>query len=57
VSIGGNAAQVIYAGVVPEFAGLSQINAAIPEGLAPRDQPVFITVNGVASNSGLITVK
>jgi adhesin/invasin len=29
----------------------------VPSGLAPGDQPVFITVNGIPSNSGLITVK
>jgi adhesin/invasin len=57
VSIGGRAAQVSYAGVAPGFAGLSQINAIIPSGLAAGDQPVFVTVNGVSSNAGLITVK
>jgi adhesin/invasin len=57
VSIGGKAARVSYAGVAPGFAGLSQINAIIPSGLAAGDQPVFITVNGVSSNAGLITVK
>jgi len=57
VMIGGKPAEVSYAGVAPGFAGLSQINAIIPEGLAAGDQPVFVTVNGVASNAGLITVK
>ena len=57
VSIGGKPAQVTYAGVAPGFAGLSQINAIIPDGLAAGDQPVFVSVNGVASNTGLITVK
>jgi uncharacterized protein (TIGR03437 family) len=57
VTIGGMQAQVIYAGVAPGFAGLSQINAVIPAGLAPGDQPAFVTVNGVSSNAGLITVR
>jgi adhesin/invasin len=57
VSIGGKPAAVSYAGVGPGFAGLSQINAIIPSGLAAGDQPVFVTVNGVSSNAGLITVK
>jgi adhesin/invasin len=57
VSIGGKPAQVQYAGVAPGFAGLSQINAIIPSGLAAGDQPVFVSVDGVASNAGLITVK
>ena len=57
VSIGGTSAQVSYAGAAPGFAGLSQINVIIPSGLAAGDQPVFVTVNGVSSNAGLITVK
>jgi adhesin/invasin len=57
VTIGDKQAGVVYAGMAPGFAGLAQINAVIPSGLAPGDQPVFITVNGVASNAGLITVK
>lgn len=57
VSIGGQPAQVTYQGVAPGFAGLGQINAIVPAGLADGDQPAFVTVNGVASNAGLITVK
>ena len=57
VLIGGQPAQVSYAGVAPGFAGLSQINAIVPAGLVAGDQPVFITINGVSSNAGLITVK
>jgi adhesin/invasin len=57
VSIGGKPAQVSYAGVAPGFAGLSQINLIVPAGLAAGDQPIFVTVNGVSSNAGLITVK
>jgi adhesin/invasin len=57
VNIGGASAQVTYQGLAPGYAGLAQINVIVPSGLTPGDQPVFITVNGVPSNSGLITVK
>ena len=57
VTIGGREAQVVYAGEAPGFAGLQQINAIIPTGLAPGNQPVFVTVNGVASNAGAISVR
>jgi uncharacterized protein (TIGR03437 family) len=56
-TIGGIPAQMNYAGVAPGFAGLSQINVIIPPGLVPGDQPVFVTINGVSSNAGIITVK
>uniref|UniRef100_Q020K9 Ig domain protein, group 1 domain protein n=1 Tax=Solibacter usitatus (strain Ellin6076) TaxID=234267 RepID=Q020K9_SOLUE len=57
VTIGGKGAQVTYQGLAPGYAGLAQINAIVPPGLTPGDQPVFITVNGIPSNSGVITVK
>jgi adhesin/invasin len=57
VAIGGKPAQIVYAGLGPRFAGLAQINAVIPQGLAAGDQPVYITINGVSSNAGLISVK
>jgi adhesin/invasin len=57
VSIGGQSAQVTYQGLAPGFAGLAQLNVIVPAGLTPGDQPVFVSVNGVPSNAGLITVK
>ena len=57
VTIGGKSAQVTYQGLAPGYAGLAQINAIVPSGLMPGDQPVFITIQGVPSNSGVITVK
>jgi adhesin/invasin len=56
-TIGGRPATVAFAGLAPGFAGLVQVNAQIPTGLSPGDQPVFVSVNGVATNTGLITVK
>ncbi len=57
MTIGGKSAQVTYQGLAPGYAGLGQINAIVPSGLMPGDQPVFITINGVPSNSGVITVR
>jgi uncharacterized protein (TIGR03437 family) len=36
--IGAVEAQVLFAGLAPEFAGVNQINAVIPEGVAPGDK-------------------
>jgi uncharacterized protein (TIGR03437 family) len=57
VTIGGKSAQVTYQGLAPGYAGLAQINAIVPSGLIPGDQPLFIAITGVPSNSGVITVK
>lgn len=55
VSIGGAtlpAADVQYAGVSPSYAGLYQINLQLPTTLATGNQPVQVTVNGIASPPG-----
>ena len=57
VTIGGLSANATYEGLAPGFAGLAQLNVIVPAGLTPGDQPVFVTINGVASNVGVITVK
>jgi adhesin/invasin len=48
---------VTFQGLTPGLAGLGQLKVIVPAGLTPGDQPVFVTVNGVASNGGLITVQ
>jgi uncharacterized protein (TIGR03437 family) len=55
-TIGGRNAQVLFAGLTPGFAGLYQVNLAIPQ-LAPGDYPVQVTANGVASNTATISVR
>jgi uncharacterized protein (TIGR03437 family) len=55
--IGGKPADVVFAGLAPGFVADTQVNVRIPQGLAPGDQPVIITVNGVPSNAGLISVR
>ena len=55
--IGGKPADVVFAGMAPGLVGTAQVNARIPQGLAPGDQPAIITINGVPSNAGLISVR
>ena len=54
--IGGQSTQVLFAGLTPGYAGLYQVNLAIPQ-LSPGDYPVQISVNGVASNTAVISVR
>ena len=57
VTIGGRNAMVSYQGLAPGFAGLAQVNAIVPPGLTPGDQPVFVTINGIPSNAGVISTR
>jgi uncharacterized protein (TIGR03437 family) len=54
-TVGGQTAQVLFAGLAPGFAGLYQVNVVVPQ-LAPGNYPVQIAAGGVASNSATITV-
>ena len=57
VTVGGLAAQVSFAGLVPNFAALYQVNVELPPGVAPgADIPVVVTVAGAASPSVTIAV-
>ncbi len=59
VTIGGVAAEVLYAGAAPSLvAGVMQVNARIPAGVATGDQQVVVTVGGASSQAGLtVAVK
>jgi adhesin/invasin len=56
-TIGGQPAEVTFAGLSPGFVALAQINVRIPQGLSPGDHPAFIVINGGPSNAGLISVR
>ena len=54
VAIGGEPAQILYAGGAPgQIAGLMQINARIPNGAVPGDVPVIVQVGGASSQPGV----
>jgi len=55
-TIGGQTAQVQFAGLAPGYVGLYQVNLMVPQ-LAPGDYPLTISVAGVASNSGTVSVR
>lgn len=55
-TIGGRSANVPFLGLAPGFVGLGQANIQVPEGLAPGDYELVITINGVESNRVLVTV-
>jgi uncharacterized protein (TIGR03437 family) len=59
VSIGGQSANVNYAGAAPgSVAGVWQVNAQVPTGLTAGSVPVVVTVGNVTSQSGVtITVN
>ena len=52
VSIGGQAAAVVYSGLSVGFAGLYQINVIVPSALT-GSQPLIVSELGVASRAGV----
>jgi uncharacterized protein (TIGR03437 family) len=55
-TIGNLAAQVQFAGLIPGFAQLYQVNVTIPAETPAGDLPLIAIVNGIPSPAGLITV-
>ena len=55
-SIGNLTAQIAYAGSAPGTVGVAQMNLKVPA-LQPGDYQLVVTMGGVKSNSGLISVK
>jgi uncharacterized protein (TIGR03437 family) len=55
-TINGTMAEVAFAGLTPQYIGLTQVNFKVPR-LAAGTYPLVISVNGEASNQAMITVK
>ncbi len=57
VTIGGKAAEVLYAGAAPgQVAGLLQVNARVPEDAASGEAPVVVQVGDAASQPRITVV-
>jgi uncharacterized protein (TIGR03437 family) len=58
VSIGGQSAQVLFAGLAPGFAGLYQVNAVVPPGITPGNSVALVlTEAGQSSVPVTVAVK
>lgn len=58
VTIGGQAARVLFSGMAPGYVGLWQINAEVPPNVPPGPAvPMTITAGGIPSNTVTIAVE
>jgi len=57
VRVGGRTAQVLFAGLLPGFAGVYQVNFLFPEGVAGGELPLEMQVGGHASNQVTVEVR
>jgi len=57
VTIGGQAARVLFSGMAPGWVGLWQINAEVPATVTPGSAvPMTVTAGGITSNTVTIAV-
>jgi uncharacterized protein (TIGR03437 family) len=57
VKLGQQSATVLFSGLAPGFSALYQINATLPQGLAPGGQPITVTIGGITSKTSHIPVQ
>ena len=57
-TIGGVNAEVVYAGVQPDFVGLDQVNISLPRTLIGRGEvDVVLTVEGQVANTARVNIR
>jgi uncharacterized protein (TIGR03437 family) len=56
VTIGGQNAPVLFAGLTPGAVSLLQLNITIPTGLSAGSYPMLVTIGGQVSNSATVSV-
>ncbi len=57
VTVGGQAAQVVFAGLVPTFTGLYQVNAVLPAGLSGDALSLLIGAGTAQSPPATLAVR
>jgi uncharacterized protein (TIGR03437 family) len=56
VTIGGQPAPVLFAGLTPGLIALLQLDITVPSGLAAGSYPMIVTIGGQVSNSATVSV-
>lgn len=57
VTLGGVNCNVVFAGLAPGLSQVYQFDVTVPTSLTAADYPLLVTVSGIQSVSGLITVQ
>ncbi len=57
VSIGGQSAQILFAGLAPGFVGLFQINAVVPATVSAGNAQIVVTIGSATSNTVTVAVQ
>jgi uncharacterized protein (TIGR03437 family) len=55
-TINGTAAEIAFAGLTPQFIGLTQVNLKVPN-MAPGTYTLIVSAGGQQSNAAMITIK
>jgi uncharacterized protein (TIGR03437 family) len=57
LTVGGQAANILYAGAAPgQVSGLMQVNAVVPNGIGSGAQPVVLTIGSNNNSQQGVTV-